>query len=324
MEVLEHDAGGIASEPRQLVLVERPEIAPGDGDAARAGALQPGGDHHHGRLAGARRPDDGHGFAGIHREAHAAQHVDGTRRAGQRKVDVVEEKHRSRGHAIFVLSRPRLFALGCDMTLRCQLRWLGNRHMQHGVWRRRPAGDGILVLGDSIAAGFGLPASEALPAKLEAKLRAEGHDVRVINAGVSGDTTAAGLARLDWVLGGKPDFAVVQLGANDMLRGLSPAETRKNLDIILTQLDKASVPTLLVGMKAGRNLGADYAKSFDGVFPDLAKTHNIELYPFLLDGIALDPRFNQGDGIHPNERGVAVLVDRLTPYVVRLLQRSKG
>ena len=182
----------------------------------------------------------------------------------------------------------------------------------------------VLVLGDSIAAGFGLPVSEALPAKLEAKLRAEGHDVRVINAGVSGDTTAAGLARLDWVLGGKPDFAVVQLGANDMLRGLSPAETRKNLDIILTQLDKASVPTLLVGMKAGRNLGADYAKSFDGVFPDLAKTHNIELYPFLLDGIALDPRLNQGDGIHPNERGVAVLVDRLTPYVVRLLQRSKG
>jgi acyl-CoA thioesterase-1 len=132
------------------------------------------------------------------------------------------------------------------------------------------------------------------------------------------------LARLDWVLGGKPDFAIVQLGANDMLRGVDPAETRKNLDTILRRLKAARVPAMIMGMMAGRNLGAEYAKSFDAMFPDLARQHDAELYPFVLDGIALEPVFNQGDGIHPNERGVAVLVDRVTPYVVRLLQRSKG
>jgi acyl-CoA thioesterase-1 len=182
----------------------------------------------------------------------------------------------------------------------------------------------ILVLGDSIAAGFGLPPEEAFPARLESKLRAAGHDVRVINAGVSGDTTAAGLARLDWALGARPDFAVVELGGNDMLRGVDPAETRRNLDAILTRLKAARVPALILGMKAGRNLGADYVKAFDALFPELAEKHNAELYPFVLDGIALESAHNQGDGIHPNERGVAVLVDQVTPYMVRLLQRSKG
>jgi acyl-CoA thioesterase-1 len=182
----------------------------------------------------------------------------------------------------------------------------------------------IMVLGDSIAAGFGLPASEAFPVRLEEKLRAEGHDVQVINAGVSGDTTAAGLARLDWVLGDKPDFAVVELGANDMLRGIDPAVTRKNLDEILTRLNAAKVPALLVGMMAGRNLGADYAKAFQGLYSALAQKHGVAFYPFILDGVALDPALNQGDGIHPNARGVAVMVDRMAPYVVRLLQRSKG
>jgi acyl-CoA thioesterase I len=181
----------------------------------------------------------------------------------------------------------------------------------------------LLVLGDSIAAGFGLPASEALPARLEAKLRADGHDVRVINAGVSGDTTAAGLARLDWVLGEKPEFAIVELGANDMLRGVDPSLTRRNLDAILSKLAAAKVPALLMGMKAGRNLGTEYVNAFEAIYPELAQKHGIALYPFVLDGIALDPALNQGDGIHPNARGVAVMVDRMAPYVVRLLQRSK-
>jgi acyl-CoA thioesterase-1 len=181
----------------------------------------------------------------------------------------------------------------------------------------------VLMLGDSIVAGHGLSASDALPIRLEARLRADGHDVRVINAGVSGDTTAAGLARLDWALGEKPDFAVVELGANDMLRGIDPSVTRNNLDTILSRLAAAKVPVLLMGMKAGRNLGTEYAKAFDALFPELAEKHGVELYPFVLDRIALDSALNQGDGIHPNARGVAVMVDLMAPYVVRLLQRSK-
>ena len=182
----------------------------------------------------------------------------------------------------------------------------------------------VLMLGDSITAGFGLQAGESLPSRLEAKLRTDGHDVQIINAGVSGDTTAAGLARVDWVLGGKPDFAIVELGANDMLRGVDPAITKKNLDAILTKLAEARIPTLLIGMKAGRNLGAEYAQAFDALYTELAQKYDIALYPFVLDGVALDPALNQGDGLHPNARGVAVMVDRMAPYVVRLLQRSNG
>jgi acyl-CoA thioesterase-1 len=180
------------------------------------------------------------------------------------------------------------------------------------------------MLGDSITAGFGLPPSEALPARLEAKLRADGHDVRIVNAGVSGDTTAGGLARIDWALGDKPNLAIVELGANDMLRGVDPAITKKNLDAILAKLAAARIPTLLIGMKAGRNLGAEYSHAFDGLYAELAQKYGIALYPFVLDGVALDPALNQGDGLHPNTRGVAVMVDRMAPYVVRLLQRSNG
>jgi acyl-CoA thioesterase-1 len=182
----------------------------------------------------------------------------------------------------------------------------------------------VVMLGDSITAGFGLPPSDALPARLEAKLRSEGHDVQIINAGVSGDTTAGGLARIDWILGEKPDFAIVELGANDMLRGVDPAITRQNLDAILAKLAEARIPTLLMGMKAGRNLGAEYAQAFDGLYEELAHKYGVPLYPFVFDGVALDPALNQGDGLHPNARGVAVMVDRMAPYVVRLLGRSNG
>jgi acyl-CoA thioesterase I len=178
----------------------------------------------------------------------------------------------------------------------------------------------ILALGDSLTAGYGLPTDMAFPTKLQAALKAKGIDAVVDNAGVSGDTTAGGLARLDWSLSGKkPRFAIVELGGNDGLRGLDPAETRKNLDAILTKLKTAGVRVLLTGMMAPPNLGRDYGREFNAIFPDLAAKHGVAFYPFFLDGVAADPALNQGDGIHPNAKGVDIIVERMLPDVAKLV-----
>ena len=180
----------------------------------------------------------------------------------------------------------------------------------------------ILVFGDSIAAGFGLPQQEAFPARLEAKLRADGLSVHVINAGVSGDTTADGLARLDWSLAEKPDLVILELGANDALRGLDPAAVRANLDKLIGKIEASGAKLLLAGMQAPSNWGEQYQQAFNGIYPELAEAHGIPLYPFVLDGVALDPKLNQPDGLHPNERGVAIIVEHIAPYVARLMGGS--
>lgn len=177
----------------------------------------------------------------------------------------------------------------------------------------------ILMLGDSITAGYGLPAAESLPTALEAALGKAGHVVAVLNGGVSGDTTAGGLARLDWMLAQKPEVVIVELGANDGLRGLEPRESYANLDKILTALEAAKVRVLLAGMLAPPNLGREYGGEFDAMYPALAKKHGCLFYPFILDGVAAKPELNQADGIHPNAKGVAVIVARLAPYVEKLL-----
>lgn len=177
----------------------------------------------------------------------------------------------------------------------------------------------ILAFGDSLTAGYGVAPDDAYPVKLQAALKAKGYDVQVINAGVSGDTTAGGLARLDWALGDHPDYALVELGANDALRGLDPAAARSNLDRILTGLAAAKVKVLLMGMLAPGNWGADYQQRFDKIFPDLAAQHHVPLYPFFLDGVALDPKLNQPDMLHPLAAGVDVIVARTLPAVQQLL-----
>ena len=181
----------------------------------------------------------------------------------------------------------------------------------------------ILVFGDSIAAGFGLPQQEAFPARLEAKLRADGLAVHVINAGVSGDTTADGLARLDWSLADKPDLVILELGANDALRGIDPKETRANLDKMLAILKSKDVDVLLAGMKSPSNWGPEYANQFDAIYPDLAAKYHTALYPFFLDGVALDRAFVQSDGLHPTAKGVAEIVKRMTPDVEAFLQHIR-
>jgi len=181
----------------------------------------------------------------------------------------------------------------------------------------------ILALGTSLTQGLGVPPGLDLTAVLQARLKASGFDAKVINAGVSGDTSAGGLARLDWSLADRPQAAIIELGSNDALRGQSPAETEKNLSAILTRLKAEHVAVLLTGMKAPRNLGAEYAAQFDAIYPRLAAKFGVLFYPFILDGVAADPKLNQADGIHPNPAGVKIIADRMMPYVKRLVLEAK-
>lgn len=180
----------------------------------------------------------------------------------------------------------------------------------------------IAVLGDSLTAGLGVAADEAFPALLEARLRREGYDYRVVNAGVSGDTTAGGLRRVDWVLRAKPDVVVVALGANDGLRGQSPAAMRDNLAAIIARLQAAGVQVLLAGMLMPPNYGEEYTRQFAAVFPEVARRARVPLVPFLLDGVAADPRLLQPDGLHPNAAGYRVIAEKLWPHLRPLLRRG--
>lgn len=177
----------------------------------------------------------------------------------------------------------------------------------------------ITVLGDSLVAGYGLTAADAFPAQLERALRERGCRVAVSNAGVSGDTTAGGRARLDWVLVDAPQLVIVELGANDALRGLPPEAAADNLDAILARLRERGIPALLAGMRAPRNLGAEYYTKFDALYPRLAERFQVPLYPFFLEGVTGVPGLNQEDGIHPNSKGVAEIVRRILPLVVSTL-----
>ncbi|MBI2016358.1 MAG: arylesterase [Candidatus Rokubacteria bacterium] len=180
----------------------------------------------------------------------------------------------------------------------------------------------IVALGDSITSGLGVTADEAYPALLEARLRREGYAYRVVNAGVSGDTTAGGLRRVDWILRAEPEIVIVALGANDGLRGQDPKALRENLDLIVIRLRRAGVRVLLAGMRVPPNYGAAYAREFAAVFPDVARRHGAALMPFLLDGVAADPRLNQSDGLHPTAAGHQAIADRLWPHLRPLLRRA--
>lgn len=181
----------------------------------------------------------------------------------------------------------------------------------------------VVALGDSLTAGFGLPKADSFASKLEVALKAKGYDVVIINAGVSGDTTSGGLARLGWSVPKEADAVILELGANDMLRGTDPEVTRKALSEILTRLQQRGLPVLLAGMRAAPNLGADYQARFDKVFPDLARAYPVIYYPFFLEGVAGDRRLNQPDGLHPTAAGVDRIVSGILPDVEKLLARAK-
>lgn len=180
----------------------------------------------------------------------------------------------------------------------------------------------LMVYGDSLVAGYGLALEKAFPAQLEKKLQADGHDVKVINAGVSGETTAGGLARLDWTLQDKPDCVILVTGGNDMLRAIDPKHTRENLKKILDMLKARKIPVLVAGMRSYRNLGAVFGGQYQAMYEDLADEYDAVFYPFFLDGVAMDAMLNQDDGMHPNERGVAVIVDKIYDDVEDLLEKE--
>src|SRR3990167_4645806 len=177
----------------------------------------------------------------------------------------------------------------------------------------------IAVLGDSLAAGYGVKPDQAFPARLQAALQQRARNVTILNHGVSGDTTAGGVERIDWMLADKPDIVLVELGGNDALRGSDPAGTERNLDAIITKLKDVGVTVWLAGMLAPRNYGPEYAAQFDGLYKRLADKHGVPLYPFFLDGVAQDPALNQADGIHPNPKGVDIVVERILPFVTKNL-----
>lgn len=180
----------------------------------------------------------------------------------------------------------------------------------------------LLAFGDSLTAGLGLQPPDAFPAKLEQALRARGHDVVVINAGVSSDTAADGLARLDWSLSDNIDAVIVELGANDALRGLPPSQAEAALDGILARLAEKKKPVLIAGMRSPPNMGPDYVAAFNGMYPRLAQKYGAILYPFFLAGVAADPALNQADGMHPNPKGADIIVSRILPSVEQLIGKA--
>lgn len=182
----------------------------------------------------------------------------------------------------------------------------------------------ILAFGDSLTAGYGLAETDTLTTQLTDALTKMGRPATVINGGVSGDTSAAGLSRIDWALADQPQIMILALGANDMLRGLDPSTTRANLEEIIARAQAAGVEILLAGMLAPPNLGPDYKGAFDAIYPELAQAHNLILMPFLLQDVAQNSDLNQADGLHPNGKGVAVMVRNLLPYLTQAMDRAGG
>ncbi len=182
----------------------------------------------------------------------------------------------------------------------------------------------LVVLGDSLSAGYGLPAGKAFPEQLGRALRARNYTVRVTNAGVSGDTSAGGLARVDWSVPADTDAVIVELGANDALRGIDPAQTRANLAALVARLQARNIAVLIAGMRAPPNMGGTYTQAFDRIYTDLADELAVPLYPFFLDGVAARGDLNLDDGMHPNARGIAVIVENILPHVERLIAATGG
>jgi len=344
VEALQDDADPAAPGAGERVLVERAVVDAGNADVTAARLLETGQDRHQRRFARARGTQYGEAVAAADVEIHALENVrprlPGTQRQGDiaRAYDDIESgfgAHIRYPPAMIDYRRYVALLLMVQLAAACSDD-SAVREAPANQAEAAPAGPAptpapqadarlVLAFGDSLYAGYRLDQDESFPAALERALAARGMAARVANAGVSGDTTASGRQRLAFTLDGldrPPDLAIVGLGGNDVLRGLSPEETRRNLDAILAELQRREIPILLTGMLAPRNMGPEYAVRFDAIFPELAQRYGAGLYPFFLDGVITRPGLMLDDGIHPNAQGIEAIAGRIAPMVAAELEES--
>jgi len=322
MEGLEYKADFLPAEARELVLPEAGIIEARDRDAAAVDPLQPGDHHQERRLARAGRPDEPDALSVHHGKVDAMQHMDARGARAKRQVDGVKKDGRFI-HRRAAYIEERSSAYGSRMNKFKTLRLLATALVAgafSGVAAPAAAEPvEIVAFGDSLSAGFGLGPGEAFPEQLQEALRERGHDVNVANAGVSGDTASDGLARLEWSVPADADIVIVELGANDALRGIDPSVTRQALSEIVAKLKARGQAVLLAGMHAPRNLGHSYIEQFDTIYADIAREENVALYPFFLEGVATVAALNQPDGTHPTAQGIAIIVESILPDVEALI-----
>ena len=302
---LEHEADPVPAEAREGIFIQRAQIDAVHHDGATRRRVETGDEAEQRGLAAPRRAHDRDALASRDVEAHAIEHGDTPAATRQAHDDVADVNHP-----------------GTHTTLGSTMAWLATLLLLTLAAPVAAADRVVAILGDSLTAGLGVSADEAYPARLEEKLKREGYGYRVVNAGVSGDTSSGGLRRVDFVLRLHPDVVIVALGANDGLRGQPVAQLRDNLVAIVQKARAAGARVLLTGMRVPTNYGAEYTRDFAAVFPEVARRTNVPLVPFLLEGVAADARYNQGDGIHPNAEGQRVIAEHVWPHLKPLLVKS--
>lgn len=336
VEGLENDADIAAPEIRQGVLVQVMQRRAVDEDLATIKSLETRKNHEKRRFAGPGRADDADGLALVDHEVDLFQHVHCGSGASERQIGLLHFddgfSHARSPYMLSVACRTGLpSAAGSGQFREGEMRFKAAiplfaalafvAALMPGPLEAEDRPVQIVGFGDSLMAGYQLPPEDALPAHLEKALTSGGRRVVIANAGVSGDTSAAGLARVDWSVPDGTDGVILELGANDALRGIAPEETEKNLDEIIGRLRQRGIEVLLVGMLSPPNMGSEYRDRFNPIYKRLADKYGLEFYPFILDGVATQADLKIDDGMHPNAKGIAVITQRMLPVMERFLGR---
>lgn len=335
VEGLKDDADVLAAEIGERIFAKAMQRRAVDIDFTAVEPFQPGQHHQQGGLSRTGRTDDADRFTLRDREIDILQHMDRGCCVSERQIGLVEFDDgfshafppyiEWREEVVAHRHRLRQFRKGTMIFKAVLLHFaviLGTAFPLAASASAEPLQ--LVGFGDSLMAGYQLPPDDALPTRLQAALVAKGYDVSISNAGVSGDTTSAGLARIDWSVPDGTDGVLLELGANDALRGIAPEETERNLESIVSRLKERGIPVLLVGMLSPPNMGEDYAKRFNGIYPRLAEKYGLAFYPFVLDGVAAQAELQLEDGMHPNAKGVGVMVERMLPVTESFIATISG